>query len=274
MTETFSLFKIATKDAMPFDAASYSRFKFGDGIFAKEFGSQLATAFIEAYKSLLLSDKEIVVVPSPYNSIPTASDSMADFFIATVNAFLYNHQKSALMVSKIHRYKTYSTDYGDLNYEERLNLISSDTYHIDKFFLHNRVCIFIDDIKITGSHEHIIRKLVANNNIDGECIFLYFAELVNKDIDPSIENYLNYYYVKGITEIVEIINKSDCFIFNTRTIKYLLKGDVKDVNTLIKNVSFKRLSELVVYAISNNYHLMDEYKNNLQLLTQHINYGY
>ncbi len=271
MYHYFSLHKIANEKQLPFNAAQYSKFKFGDAESTNQFSLELATAFIEQNKTFLLQNTDIVFLPSPFNHIPTASYHLSQLFKQEVNRFLFQHQKKSLLESKIHRYKTYSQDYGNLNFEERLNLISSDTYHIDTKFLTNRLCIFIDDIKITGSHEMIIKKIIQQNNIEGEFMFVYFAELTNKNIAPTFENYLNYYFVKGNTEIIDILNSKNVK-YNTRCIKYIL-NEQNPIKSLILEVQNSTLQTIVDFAIGNNYHLMEEYKNNLNLIIKHINYG-
>lgn len=271
MYHYFSLHKIDNEKLLPFDATLYSKFKFGDSESTEQFAIALAKAFVKENKSLLLQNTDIVFLPSPFNHIPTASYHLSQLFKQEVNQFLFQHQKKSLLESKIHRYKTYSQDYGNLNFEERINLISSDTYHIDTKFLTNRLCIFIDDIKITGSHELIIKKIIQQNNIEGEFMFVYFAELTNKTISPTFENYLNYYYVKGNEEIIKILNTKNVK-YNTRCIKYLL-NEQNSIKSLILEVQKSTLQNLVDYAIGNNYHLMDEYKNNLNTIIKHINYG-
>ncbi|MBL7728108.1 MAG: hypothetical protein JNM68_10495 [Dinghuibacter sp.] len=273
MYTTFSLYQITDPDNLPFNPAMYSRLKFGDGHAARFFGRELALRFIEEYGDLLLSEKEIVLIPSPYCTIPTASYSMTRFFKEEINWFLYVHGKKSMLDSKIHRYKTYSQDYGNLNYEERVNLIASDTYHLDAGFINNRVVLLIDDIKITGSHEYTIRKLVNASGVTGEFIFLYLAELTNPTVPANFENYLNYYEVKNLAGIQPLINDNS-FIFNTRVIKYILHStDTQAFNEFLANTGRDKLHELVQYAISNNYHLMEEYKNNLLKIIKQITNG-
>jgi len=269
---SFAKWHIYEAENLSFSPTSYSKFKFGDGEMAKQFGEELALAFIEAYKEVLLKETEIVLVPSPYNTIPTASFAMATYFKATLNRFLSENGKEALLESKIHRYKTYSTDYGNLSYEERISLISSDTYHLDKEFLENRLCLFIDDIKITGSHEFIICKQLKDKEIHTKPVFLYYAILQNTNIPPNFENYLNYFYVKNIADLVKIINNSN-FTLNTRTVKYLLKLSANDFNFFLQAVPTTLIRNIVNQAISNNYHLMEEYKHNLSHLIHLTKYG-
>jgi len=271
MFHHFSLHKISDTEKIGFDPADYSKFKFGEYSVTSQFAKQMAARFLEEHTGLLLEHTDIVFLPSPFNYIPTASYYLSQKFKREINKFLHKNHKKALLESKIHRYKTYSEDYGNLSFEERVNLISSDTYHIDTKFLTNRLCIFLDDIKITGSHELIIRKILNQNNIEGEFMFVYFAELTNPSVTPVFENFLNYYYVKGNPEVLELLNKADTQV-NTRTIKFIL-NEKNSINSLILEVSKPTWEKIIDYAIGNNYHLMNEYKSNLDKIIKHINYG-
>lgn len=271
MYHHYSLHKIEDDSQLDFSPSDYSKFKFGDPKVTGQFGDQLSNGFLNKFRDILLQHTDIVFLPSPFNYIPTASYYLSQKFKTEVNKFLHLQNKKALLESKIHRYKTYSEDYGSLNFEERLKLISSDTYHVDTKFLTNRLCIFLDDIKITGSHELIIRKILQQNNIEGDFIFVYFAELTNSNIAPTFENYLNYYHVKGISEISNLLKQNNLQI-NTRTIKFIL-NEKNSINSLILDLPKSTLERIVDYAIGNNYHLMIEYKNNLNQIIKHINYG-
>jgi hypothetical protein len=77
----------------------------------------------------------------------------------------------------------------------------NDVFHVDREILNDNICIYLDDIVITGAHEHRIQKMLNKYNLFNdktEHIFLYFAQLTNINEDPTIENYLNYSYVKNL----------------------------------------------------------------------------
>lgn len=270
---TFSLYKISSEKEPGFDPGAYSRFKFGEGNEGEVFGLALAKAFIAAHKNDLLGEREIVLLPSPYDSIPTASFTLAQILKREINRFLQKNGKKSLLESKIHRYKTYSVDYGNLDFEQRLSLISGDTYHLDKNFLQGRLVLLVDDIRITGSHELMIANLLLDQKVEGDFIFMYLAELVNKDIAPNYENYLNYYAVKDMRDLLKLV-LADSFIFNTRVIKYVLKSEEAQLDAFIASAPESKLITLCDLAIGNNYHLMPEYRDNLQRIQQHLHYGY
>lgn len=267
MNISYSLHKITEKDNCPFSETAYSEFKFGDKSHAKQFAKELFMGFIGKYRELLLNAEEIVILPSPYLSIPTASNFLCYYFKIQLNNFLFENNKKASVESKIYRNQTYVTDYGNLDFEERVKLISNDTYYLDRNYIDGKLCIFVDDIKITGSHEHTVNKILKQFDVNGDFIFVYFAELINRDIHPNIENYYNYFSVKNVQDIVALINKEN-FQFNTRIVKFILKLDEPDFLYLTDNIPKHKSDDLFHLAISNNYHQITEYQSNINIIKQ------
>jgi hypothetical protein len=262
VNKSYSLHKIIEEEIYPFPAEEYSWFKFGDKYYAEKFAIELFNGFVNKHPDLLLSNKEIIILPSPYLSIPTASNFLCYYFKKQLNNFLFKNNKKACVESKIFRNQTYVTDYGNLDFEDRVKLISNDTYYIDRNFINGKLCIFVDDIKITGSHEHTVNKILNQYNIDGDFVFVYYAELANKEIHPKIENHYNYYAVKNVEDILKIINGKH-FQYNTRIVKFILSLDAEKFSYLINNISNQKCNELFHLAVSNNYHQISDYKSNL-----------
>ena len=262
------------KDNCPFKEQEYSKFKFGDKSFAEKFAKELFEGFVTEFGELLLSEQEIVILPSPFLSIPTASNFLCSYFKKELNSFLFKNGKKTSIESKIYRNQTYVTDYGNLDFDERVKLISNDTYYIDRNFIDGKLCIFVDDIKITGSHEFTVNKILNEYDVNADFMFLYYAELTNFEIDPKIENFFNYYTVKDVEDVVEVMSK-ESFQFNTRIVKYILGLNSENFEYLTSNVKKQHTDDLIELAISNNYHLIKEYENNINTLTQtELYYGY
>ncbi len=256
-------------ESCPFSEAEYSWFKFGDTFYAEKFASELFYGFIEKYKDWVLSFEEIIILPSPFLSIPTASNYLCYYFKKHLNQFLFDNGKNACVESKIYRTQTYTEDYGNMSYEQRIKLISNDTYYIDRNFINGKCCIFLDDIKITGSHEYIVNEILNSYQIAGDFVFAYYAELCNEQLNPKIENYYNYYAIKSIEDIVQITNKPT-FRFNTRIVKHILKMQKNDFVEVFQNLSTYQQQKLLQLAISNNYHQILEYQNNIKYLNKQL----
>lgn len=266
---TYSLHKIKDDVHFGFDPKDYSRFKFGDERVARLFGKDLARGFIKEYLRVSIIEKQIVVIASPYSFIPTATFSMKNYFVFELNRWLAENGFPVIQEAKVYRTVTYKEDYGELNAEERIRLISNDSFHIDSSFLENKCLLFLDDIKITGSHERMILKMVEEYHLSNDIHMLYFAELINKNIHPNIENYLNYFEIKSIFDLDEII-KSNSFCINTRIVKYILNTTPEMFTIFLANQTDDFIALLYDMALGNGYHTIEAYSANLQLVKQHL----
>lgn len=271
-TPTYSLHKIYDREQIPFSSIEYSKFKFGDKNIAKKFGFALATGFINEYlkKNSSLRSKQLVIYSSPYSFIPTATYAMKDYFIQKLNLFLVNSGCDVVQENKIHRTITYKEDYGDLTAEQRMALIGNDGFHIDKSFTEDKMMIFMDDIKITGSHERVIKRMADEYDLHNEMMFLYFAELANKEIHPNIENQLNYAFVKNLLDLDKII-KNDSFLLNTRVVKFILGAKFDEFSIFIQYQSIKLVQNIYHQAIGNGYLSIPDYKQNLEYIGKLLN---
>jgi len=265
MKQVYALHQIHSATEIPFSEAAYSRFKFGDGQAAEDFGKALGTGFVQTMGDELLQQKQVVVLASPFSGIPTASYYMKQAFVKILNRFLAWHEKPAVEECKIYRSTTYRIDYGNLTAEERLQLIGNDSFYTDQHFLKDKFLIFIDDIRITGSHQKVIERMMQQLGMENAHCFVYFAELANKTIHPNIENYLNYFEVKSLDDLRSFIFNG-YFSFNTRVVKFLLAADTKALGILLQEGSTTFIEQLADWSISNGYHTMEEYQHNYYYL--------
>lgn len=268
--QVYSLHKIQREDAFGFSPADYSRFKFGDDNVAYTFGTALAEGFINDILEHHIPQQQLVVISSPYAFIPTATFAMKKYFVYRINRWLAEKGLPVVQETKVHRTVTYKEDYGELSAEERMRLIGNDSFHIDASFLQGKTLIFLDDIKITGSHERVILRMIEQYGLHhNDTYLLYFAELIDKEIPANIENYLNYYAVKSIFDLNPVIS-SGHFCFNTRIVKYILCYEHNAFCVFMQNKTESFSNQLYDLALGNGYHLMDEYLENLNFIKDNL----
>ncbi len=265
---TFSGFQIKNTQQLGFDPNEYSRFKYGSKSMARKFGKALAEKYFQSthfHNLINTNKKQIVISSSPYCNIPTATYAMKNYFVAELNRKLIEFDVSPVQEVKIYRTLSYNQDYGAMSKDERDKAISGDEFYIDKEFVNNKHVIFLDDIKITGAHERRIQKMINNFKLKCDYTFMYFAELIDESVDPTLENFLNFHFIKSIMNIDWII-KNDKFIFNTRVVKYILNTPGEQFKTFVNYQSEIFRDILYKEAISNSYHKFDEFKPNLEYL--------
>lgn len=270
--ERFSLYKINREGKFPFNPEEYSKFKFGCKSIAREYGLELAKKFAWNYiLSGKLAGKKIVVLSSPYCFIPTATFAMKNYFVQELNQWLIKSGGDVVEEVKINRTITYKEDYGELNADQRLSLIQNDGFQFDTEAIKDKVLILLDDIRITGSHEKVIERMVQSYGLENNRIYVYFAMLDNPLIDPKVENVLNYAYVKNLDDLDSII-KNDNFLLNTRVIKYILGYDHEEFKVFINHQKIVTVESIYHLAIGNSYHKIEDYSKNLEYIRDKLGY--
>lgn len=266
---------------IPFSPTEYSKFKYGDKTIARKFGFDLAEGFIrEILQGLLPTSfnennlvpyaRQIVVVPSPYCFIPTATFAMKDYFIQKLNSYLIEINLPVVQEAKIIRTLSYNDDYGSMSKAEREKAISGDDFYMDANFVKGKSVIFMDDIKITGAHEERVKDMVVKLNLQSDNIFICFGELVNQEVNPNIENELNHFFVKNLRDLDKII-KNENFLPNTRAVKFILNAPFNEFENFIHYQSTRFINNIYHLAIGNSYHKIPGFHNNLTYLKQLIN---
>lgn len=270
MNDVYARHAITSRDSTGFDPADYSRFKFGDGDVARRFGRDLAQGFAADWLPLIPETAQLVVLPSPYSFIPTASYWMAQAFTRELNRALVGQGRAVAQEVKISRSITYRDDYGSLTFAERIRLIGNDSFRVDTAVLTGKTLVFVDDIRITGSHQLVIERMMRQYGLTNPRIFVYYGQLTNPAVHPSIENYLNYYAIQSLSDLTPLI-QSVHFRINTRLVKFILNHSQTNSQSFLEGQTRAFLDELYDMALGNEYHLIAEYEPTLALLSQLLN---
>jgi len=268
----FALYTIDNTDKLPFSEIEYSKFKYGDHSIAEKYGEDLFEYFKnEHLSSVINQSKNILIYSSPYAHIPTSSYYLAQSFYRALTEYKVSNRLLDIKIcfAKIQRCQTYTDDYGSMTAEERFNLIKNDTYELIDKPRKEDLCIFIDDISITGTHQKVVEHLLVQNVIETNSIFLYLAKLSNPTIHPSFENRLNYAYINNITKLTELAISQE-YKITTRATKYLLSISSNDFTFFLDEMTLNNkttaLEELLRMSHANEYNKIELYKKNLEQL--------
>ena len=257
----FTLHTILDENNLPFSVDEYSRFKYGSKSVARKFGKQMG----KMLSTMLPIDKQMVVMSAPYLFLPVAGTALKDYLLADLNSRMVDRgMMEPIQDSKIFRPVTYMCDYSNMDREERSKAIGSEQFHTDAGFLKGKTALFVDDIRVTGSHEERICEMIERLDIECECIFLYFARVEGVK-DPSIESRLNHATVKTLLDLDSII-KNDEYIHNTRNTKFILNSSKEQFINFIhyQKKDFRRT--LYAGLMGNGYFKEESFKENIKYL--------
>lgn len=250
---------------------AYSLLKFGSREAAQLFGRELAVSLFKNYSDILLSE-QCVVIPSPYNYVKNAATLMTDYMYNYLNYLLVNASGNALDYSVINRKVSYTADYGFLPKEKRQALLGNDLFYVNKDYVKNKTIIFIDDVKITGTHEDKLLELVDRYELqDNTHIFAYYAQYEGDS--PSIEAELNFYAFPDKSsiskDIIKSLNEGDSELL-VRPVKYLMKSELTDAHDLIEEASGEVLMKLYHSCLAEGYYRIPEFQENFGKIQKYL----
>jgi hypothetical protein len=245
------------QDGSPFDAASYSRFKYGDTAVAKDYGMKLAFLLRDRLlKPALKSREPVVFTASAYKVLPTAARAVAQAMYEQTLADGYKVE-----AGRIHRANLTNGDYATMSAHERKRAMSENGIYFDKAVFHGRHVVVIDDVKITGSHERSIHDM-----FDGEPILsLTHVYVVEMDpeivkVRPSVEDTLNHTWMNGIDRLCELILAGgDQYPFNARTAKAIFSASSHQKKQIWETLGNEQILELHRGAHGDGYNVMHAY---------------
>lgn len=250
---------------LPFKAEDYSRLKFGSDQAAKKFGTELAIDTFNKHSEILLSNK-IVVIPSPYNFVRNAATVMAHHFFNKLNQLMVGANGTHAEWSIIHRKVSYTNDYGFLPKEKRRALIDNDSFFLNRGFIKDKVLIFVDDVKITGTHEDKLVEILRKNRLNNKSLFLYYAMHDFKGHGADIEAALNFAGIKTVEDYLALSQEPNHHLI-VRPIKFLLSLDPSEFTKIAQSTTAEWRENLLNACIAEGYHAIPKYQQNFQLLS-------
>ncbi len=251
---TFSSLQDAT-----FSPHVYSQMKFGHNAAAKHYGHELAIKFFAAHMQDIIS-KRIVVIPSPYNYVENAATIMTRHFINKINELLVDHNGEHVEYMTIQRKISYISDYGFLTADKRKALIDGDEFYLDEKYLEGKLLIFIDDVKITGTHERKLVELLDDRCLFNERFFLYAAAYTGSS--PEIEAEINFAAIKDLKAFRYLANVEGHRMI-VRPLKYILGQPAADFDMFVCSLEREQVETIVHSSLNEGYYRIPAYQENL-----------
>lgn len=256
----------STSTETPFQATEYSRFKYGDYAQTVQYGSLLAEALGAHFGEMLegRSGEQIVLSGTPYKSMPNAAKLLAGVAERQLAA-----RGFATTVGRIYQHRLAEGDYGTLSQAMRDERNRQKKYFFDPSDFAGKHVVVVDDVRITGSIERSVLRLLGDIN----WLSLTIINLVRLDPEvslrnPQIEDTLNHASVCSLADLLPLMAARDQFVLITRTVKRILEADPSELREFLSVLEPARRTELYLAAVDDGYSTMERYAQSFQLLTE------
>lgn len=263
----YSVHKFSDLENAGFSPELYSKLKFGSDNAARTMGHALAAGFFKTHSDKILANR-LVVIPSPYNYVPNAATVMTGHFVNKLNELTVNAAGRHCEYSIIHRKVSYTNDYGFLSKEKRRGLIDNDSFYLNRDFMEGKMLVFIDDVRITGTHEDKLVEILERDNITNPAAFLYFAEYFGNQ--PDIEGELNFSFVKGIDDYLALTQEPDHHVI-VRPLKYLLSQNSNKLREVCEKFPIHTLEKVYHGCLAEGYYKIPSYQQNFGVIVDVYN---
>jgi hypothetical protein len=257
----------------PFDAALYSRYKYGSGVAADSFARALARAFLDRHGPLAHQPR-LLIASSPYRRVPTAANALAVRFATVLNAARAGRGIAPAPLVHIERIAASSGDYGTLSAEARTRLMAANALSFDR--LRPRAdgahLIVVDDVKVTGAHQRCLTRASETLPLHSRT-FAHIAAFDRPGTqrpDPALEDRLNHAAISTLDDLAGLVSGSD-FTWNVRVCKFLLgPANRNGLPSFLTRMTDPFVRELCRNSLADGYARMTAYRESHAIVQREL----
>ncbi len=251
-----------------FDVRAYSRMKFGSDGDARVLGYEMAEAFAAEFWQTLVT-QQCVVLGAPTTSVPVAATLMGWHFHNRLNHLLDSTGNMPVQWDHVHRAVTYNDNYAQLPLEERRRLLADDERHMNTSFCSGKALIFVDDVRITGTHEEKLSHMVHALGLASPVIFATYAAYTGAN--PAVEHELNQQHVRHGADVVELTRRDGCnWRVTTRAMRLVLEIPTGQFDSALTMLSREHREQVYHAAIAKGYSRHTPYAANFEALRRSL----
>lgn len=229
----FSYFKPVAADELSVNAArEYSRMKYGDPDATHSIAERLTDLLVNSpeFQQHLPANRRILLASSAFGSIPTAAYALA----REMKVILDQEGFEVLTVKFQREGGFHRTDYGALNFEERLQVLKKRKIGIsaaDRELLEGATLLVVDDLRSTGAHELALQQLLQAQTGVQNIIFAYWiafgADLSSQN--PMQEESINHSNISSLSDLLPFFaDGQNPPYLNSRVLKFMLLGGLEE----------------------------------------------
>lgn len=249
-------------DGSAFDAAAYSRMKYGDADAARRFGKTLAESLVTTYPDVLCDEVPVDFLVA-YKAVPPACYYLSQYCLDGINARRALMRREPGRILHVYKTRVAASNYAAASQEARQYELDAIPFTLEGRSLHGKHLVLVDDVRITGVAERKILEVLIPA-APHRLTLLYLAGF-RENVTPQIEGALNDTAVGGLAEIAAFI-KTDCFDLNIRTLKRILSAPAEELANFLDGLSARMLEQLLRGALATGTEFTARYDTGCQIL--------
>lgn len=242
----------------------YSRFKYGDGEIAHQYGSLLAEKMVEEG---LIGEGKHAVTSSAYKVAPPASHSMLGSFVSRARELA---PQAIITPFKIDRHNLTEGDYASMGIEEREQVMEKNGLSMPvDFDTDLDSVVALDDILVTGSHEKIIHQLFMRSGLsETQISYAYILKVAEGSKDPRIEAAINHCAIRSLANVAKLNRETASFVPNARICKMIVSSSPDEIIRFCDAMSDATLETISQYIEGDNLDDMEAYHEGVDIFRQ------
>lgn len=281
ITQQTSLRSLRTIEKLPIDFSDdfffhYSRLKLGVTESVDYFGAQLSRLAEDVITQSLPGHTDWVIAGPAYSVLPGGPNLLCSY----IHEDLRNKLPESITLSFAHL----GDESGDMEIKDAESLNSFHNYSTltqperNQFYEHSRdplleprdfrgrSILFVNDIKVTGTHQRYMEQVFARLDVPRIC-WLYVLAIDQKiaEAEPEVEYAINQSSVGGFDEFAHLLATAK-LEYTSRCITRLLSYELSQLAKLVQMLDLGRKKAILERATAERRYSGDYFKDKIDLL--------
>jgi len=254
----------ASIETAAFNVEDFSRLKFGSERIARIYAAELVRrTLVSPALMALITERPCVIIAAPATTVPVSATRLAWRYRELLNHQLVKRGANPVEWTHIHRDVHYNHDYSSLDEAARRELLTEKGRFINRDYIEGKNLLFIDDVRITGTHEEKLEHLLASIGAENDRAYVAYARYTGSD--ATIEARLNHCFVKTAKDLLWIIQESEYFI-TPRVMRLLLESNELDLEIILEHAGEKFVYELYHAMLVKSYHVYEPFSKGVKVV--------
>ncbi|GHT80394.1 hypothetical protein AGMMS49543_00540 [Betaproteobacteria bacterium] len=245
-----------------FDAAAYSRMKYGDANAALHFGKTMAEVLMTAHPDVLRDEIPADFLVA-YKAVPPACYYLSQYCLDRINARRASVRREPGRLLQVYKSRVAASNYAAASQEARQQELDTISFTLEGRSLFGKHIILVDDVRITGAAERKILEAILPA-APRRLTLLYLAGF-RENVAPQTEDNLNAAAVGGLAEIAAFI-QTEHFDLNIRTLKRILSAPPAELADFLSGLSVRLIEQLLRGALATGTEFTTRYAAGYQRL--------